>query len=233
MITVACVFNATVPGGTTAACYDPSWVQKLKKNVAKYLSAPHRFVCLTNSTVPGVECIPLQEPGWKGWWCKIELLNPQHFKGPVLYLDLDVFATGPLDEFAKPRLNPVMLRDHFPHLKNNSIMYWDGNDERMHAIYHAFKANTEEAMMRHQGINSLGDQGYMIAILQRNGHTIDVWQDLMGEKGFVPFSFSSKLNPALSEGVLPEATRMVYCLGHPKFHQYRELSFVKQYWPDL
>ena len=231
MLTVACVFWVTGNGGPSVATYyNASWVQKLKRNVAQHLSQPHRFVCLTNTSVPGVECIPLKNPSWNGWWAKIELFEPGMFDGPVLYLDLDLFATGPLDDFVQPRPNLVMLRDHLPHIKNSSVMFWDGRDENMHTIFHSFKADPEKAKANHQYINSLGDQGFIAETLEKQGHTIDLWQDLLGPGGFVPFSMSSRINRELIGGILPSETRLVYCLGNPKFHLFPDLKLVQDHW---
>jgi hypothetical protein len=210
--------------------YDISWVAKLKRNVARHLNEPHKFVCLTNTLIPDVDCIPLKHPSWTGWWSKIELFEPGLFDGPVLYLDLDVFATRSLEDFIQPRENLVMLRDYIKYVNNSTIMYWNGSDERLHSIYTDFVADEEEIKARHWHTCSLGDQGYITDVLERKNYHIDLWQDLLGTEGFIPFSWSMKLNPKLHSGILPEDTRLVYCLGRPKFHQFRQLKFVQEHW---
>jgi hypothetical protein len=90
--------------------YSPIWVQRLKAMVARNLSLPHRFVCLSNVEVPGVEVVPLRQR-WPGWWAKLELFG--HDLGSrVLYLDLDVLVTGSLDEIA---LHPAPMIFAPPH----------------------------------------------------------------------------------------------------------------------
>ncbi len=233
MLTVACVFHATDSDNSMGGYYNASWVHKLKRNVALHLSEKHQFVCLTNTRIEGVRCVPLKHPWWEGWWSKIELFEPGRFHGPVLYLDLDLFATSSLDDFVVPRQNLVMLRDHLDHVKNSSIMYWDGRDKRIHQIFHTFKADPEGAKSRHEHVDSLGDQGFITETLEKQGYTIDLWQDLLGSEGFLPFSFGRMLNLELRGGLLPENTRVVYCLGPPKFHQFEDLSFVKTHWSQV
>lgn len=80
--------------------YGPEWVQRLRNMVARRLDLPHRFVCLSNVTVPGVETIPLP-PCDPGWWAKIALHKPGLLTGRCLYLDLDTLITGDLRPIAE------------------------------------------------------------------------------------------------------------------------------------
>ena len=77
------------------------YVLKLRSMVERNLSAPHRFVCMTEAPDrhPGVECVALAM-GLTGWWNKIEAFKPGLFDGEVLYLDLDSVVTGPLEPLA-------------------------------------------------------------------------------------------------------------------------------------
>lgn len=92
-ITVACVLKS---GGR----YTPIWAQRLKAMVARNLTLPHRFICLSDADVPGIETIPLRH-GWHRWWSKIELFGPAlQDCERALYLDLDTLPVGSLDEVA-------------------------------------------------------------------------------------------------------------------------------------
>jgi hypothetical protein len=101
-LTVACVLWM---GEFEDRHYSPAWVTRLRDQVAAYLPMPHRFVCLSNVDVPGVETLPLVTD-WPGWWAQLEVYNPARELGErVLYLDLDVFVTGdltPIAEFDAP-----------------------------------------------------------------------------------------------------------------------------------
>lgn len=94
-LTVACVLKT---GPFKSRRYSPKWVLRLREMVERNLSLPHRFVCLTDTDIPGVETIRLRK-GWPGYWSKIELFGPNlRDCNRVLYLDLDVLVTGNLDD---------------------------------------------------------------------------------------------------------------------------------------
>lgn len=76
--------------------YTVDWVYRLRDQVAAHLPMPHRFVCFSDTNVPGVESIPLVTR-WRGWWAKMEMFDPRHDLGQrVLYLDLDCFVVDDL-----------------------------------------------------------------------------------------------------------------------------------------
>ena len=77
--------------------YDSYCVQRLQREVNKYLSIPHRFVCVTTREIEGVECIPPIND-LPGWWGKVNLFCWEIMAKQNLYLDLDVVITDSLDE---------------------------------------------------------------------------------------------------------------------------------------
>ena len=89
-------------------------VHVLKSMVARNLSLPHRFVCVTNDNIEGVDCVPLDwrkhVPGTvcirlmqhNGEWCRANLGER------VLSLDIDVVITGSLDHIVA-RTEPIVL----------------------------------------------------------------------------------------------------------------------------
>lgn len=90
--------------------YGPEYVNRLYGMVARHTTAPFDFWCLTDSRAdirPEVRCLPLPELGCelpgntKGIWGKSRLWAEDLGGpiGPVLFLDLDVVITGPMDSF--------------------------------------------------------------------------------------------------------------------------------------
>ena len=77
--------------------YDDYYVQRLQRSVSENLTLPHRFVCLTDRQIDGVETHP-QVEDWPGWWQKISLFKPGVCDEYNLYLDLDVVVTSSLDD---------------------------------------------------------------------------------------------------------------------------------------
>lgn len=152
-LTVACVLRS---GGV----YGPEWVQKLRAGVAANLSCDHRFVCLSDMMVEGVETLSLRHE-YPRWWAKIELFEPGLFTGPTLYLDLDSIVVGPLDdlfEFEGFR----MCRDFLnPKVHNSSVMAWHKD---MSAVYDAFRVAPDDMMKRYdreRPRGRIGDQAFI------------------------------------------------------------------------
>lgn len=249
MLTVACVYK-TFTDFRTGGSYDASWIQKLQRAVSRNLTVPHRFVCLSNSFVPEVDVIPLQND-WTGWWSKIEMFRPGLFNGPVLSLDLDVTFTSNIDFMAGPFPNMMMLKDIVPTIKNSTCMWWDATDPRYGEIYERFRRDPKGLMEFHHLFNmqSMGDQGFITDTVTEMGIEIDLWQEKFDPDLFIPFSFFSRLNPAmdnvtptpdpfsyLNTLVAPDMSedvkkaKMVYCLGKPKFETHVNLEVVKRYW---
>jgi hypothetical protein len=76
--------------------YGPEHVQAMQRQIAKWAPKGTQFVCLTDTDVPGVECIALAHD-WPGWWAKIELFDLASPRG-FFYTDLDNVILGKLDE---------------------------------------------------------------------------------------------------------------------------------------
>lgn len=79
--------------------YDPAYVYALQDAVARNLTIPHTFKCITKQRLDGVETRNPPVP-YQSWWSKIGLFYPGLAKGPSIYLDLDTVITGNLDFLA-------------------------------------------------------------------------------------------------------------------------------------
>jgi hypothetical protein len=126
-LTVACVWYGTR--------YGIEYVEKLRNSVARNLSIPFDFVCITpHQKVPeGVirmsPPIP-HDPKFDGWWQKVGLFSPDLF-GPsqrILYLDLDVVIINSLDTIASSDDSFCMIENFGPNkghaAHNSSCMLW-------------------------------------------------------------------------------------------------------------
>lgn len=96
MITVACLL-----WGDWCAPHGERYVRAMKASVAFHLSLEHRFVCLSDREIEGVETLPLPVSHWKRHLPKLWLYAPENgLTGRVLALDLDDIPVGPLDALA-------------------------------------------------------------------------------------------------------------------------------------
>jgi hypothetical protein len=139
--TVACVWvQGHVP-------FTPDYVTRLASMVARHLTRPYRFVCLTDRPWlfrPPIQTIAIAPPGkLKGWWRKLELFNPHHARkltGRILYLDLDTLVVKPLEPILDwpspfallPDAGTWKGRDGLRVVKryNSSVMVWDAGYPR-------------------------------------------------------------------------------------------------------
>lgn len=173
MITVACVLRS---GGR----YDAEWVARLQRGVARHLSLPHRFVCLSDAPV-GCERIPL-ETDWPGWWSKIELFRPGLLTGPTLYFDLDTVIVGGLDAIAAHPHQFTMAHEFYrPELLCSTAMAWTGDHSH---IWHAMHAMTPERRARYDRWEGkrIGDQAAIEDCMIAKGQKVETFKDLFGER---------------------------------------------------
>lgn len=116
MITVACVYWGTK--------FSKDYVYNLKAAVERNTTVPHRFVCLTDKPLPGIECRFLK-PGYESWWNKIQLFDSSQDLGErVVYFDLDTLIVNNIDWLLNHNGWFMGIEDvgavnkHQPHLKN-------------------------------------------------------------------------------------------------------------------
>jgi hypothetical protein len=213
--------------------YDAGWVQKLQRGVARHLHVPHRFVCLSDMTIPDVTVEPLRHD-WMLFWSKIEMFRPGLFTGPTLYFDIDAMITGNIDALAGPFDGMVMLTDFYPAFRNSGLLWWDAADPRFGVLYQRLLANPFGTMLKHRykavstGNLNYGDQEFIADTMTELGIPLSEWQKIMPKDWFLAFCFEGRLNPVLAQP--PADTRMCYCLGGPKFDQYPQLPLVTANW---
>lgn len=215
MLTVACVLRS---GGV----YDAEWVRKLRDGVARNLTLPHRFVCLSDVDVP-CERIPLGEAsavqgdtyaapnGWMvhpRWWAKLELFR---LTGPTLYFDLDTIIVGSLDIIAAYPHRFTALADFNSGRLGSGVLAWNGD--------HSFlidRFNADPVKIAHHydeiepGRGRIGDQAYIEDRLAERGIEPDTFQGLFGKELIVSY----KVHDCRDK---PPARASVVCFhGSPK-----------------
>lgn len=196
-LNVACVLKS---GGD----YDADHVGRLAAHVKKYLSVPHRFVCLSDIEVP-CEHIPLKH-GWPGWWSKIELFRNGIFKGKVFYLDLDTVIISPIDDLALARHRFTMLHSMSrPTHPGSGVMSWSTD---LSKIYRIFLRNPKHWMKHCTTSECWGDQGFIFAHTPEHP---DYWQDR-----FPGRIVSYKMHCRPNGGRVPHGASIVAYHGRPR-----------------
>lgn len=152
MLKVLCVLRS---GGE----YNPGHVRRLKGEVARNLSLPHEFMCLSDLPGEGYEVLPLIHD-WPRWWAKIELFRPNLLTAgyPVLYLDLDTTIVGPLDDIALGHSFTVLENFWTLGRIGSGLMAWDCD---LSSIYRAFVRAPGAHMKKFVTREMFGDQGFI------------------------------------------------------------------------
>lgn len=150
--------------------YTPDWVYKLYRGVIENTTNSHRFICLSDKEIPGIETIPLKHK-WPGWWSNIELFRPGILSGTNIYIDLDSIITGDVSAISilHEAEDFVMLKDWGKTSKKigyqSSVMMWSGD---WSLIYKKFRKNPEYYMKNLKGGKG-GDQVFIPIALESAG----------------------------------------------------------------
>jgi len=205
--TVACVLKS---GGwrnrSMHVEYLPADVIWLREMVRAHLDRPHRFVCLSDVAVPGVEVIPLQDD-LPGWWSKIELFRT-FVQTRVLYLDLDTVLVGDITAMARHPLHTptlTVLRNLSTRAGNrigSGVMAWSGDYSR---IYRRFMEAPVSHMNDCRTSEKWGDQGFIASQVKVRQYFQDVFPDQV-------VSFKTDLR----RGAPGPANRVVCFHGEPR-----------------
>jgi hypothetical protein len=98
----------------------------------------------------------------RGWWYKMQLFNPQHHAGPLLYFDLDTVIVRNIDWIWQQPTRYFWTVKDFKYLwrpnhagANTSVMWWD--TERYAGTWQEFRSQPLDSI-----INKFpGDQDYV------------------------------------------------------------------------
>lgn len=198
--------------------FDATWVDKLKNAVARNLTIPHRFVCLSDVEVP---CARIHiGVDWPGWWPKLLLFMPGVISGPTVYFDLDTVITDNIDGLAKLSSNFALLRSFFqPSMVGSGMMWFSGRNVPTE-IYTKF-AKMPEAYMAHHERNRqgtyVGDQGFIYDVL---GADVPKLQDEFDGIRSYKYHCVNRLVPG---------TKIVCFAGHPRPNEVDD-KWVKEAW---
>lgn len=161
MLTVICVLKN---GGG----YGPDHVDKLERQVARHLSLPHEFMCLSDVDV-NCRRIAMQHD-WPGWWSKIELFCPGVVTPNTIYIDLDNIILDDFAEIAGCGHDFAMMQNlNRPEMASSAIM-WFGSKIPVE-VYKRFVVNPDIWVKYHQIYAKgpyLGDQAFIWDSLGRD-----------------------------------------------------------------
>jgi hypothetical protein len=225
---------ATVTGPVDCACvihgdaYKWVYVDRLYNMLSRHITAGIRMHVFTEEDRPvPAHMIKHVLLDWEitgpkqSWWYKMQLFNPEHHAGPLLYFDLDTVIVSNIDWIYNLPLRYFWTVRDFKYLWNSthyginsSIMWWD--TQRYDYIWNNFKnIDIKHAIKRWRG-----DQDYITDTL--NKETLRFfepdrvqswrWQCLDGG-----YNFKHKIYQAPNTGTVikPETSVLIFH-GKPK-----------------
>lgn len=234
IVDCACVIHGTG--------YEWIYVERLYNMLVKHIPQGIRFHVYTEhdrSVPPHMTKHILTE--WEGiagpkksWWYKMQLFNPAHLTGNLLYFDLDTVIVRDLSWIPKLSTDYFWGIRDFKYLQrpdysglNSSTMWW--NVAKFSHIWHDFeKLNIKDITRRHQG-----DQDYITRVLTVNERRYFEsqyfesyrWQSLDGGYDFPRRKFKQ---PGSGFKISNE-TAVVVFHGLPKPHQIKNAE-IKELW---
>ena len=221
--------------------YDWVYVERLYNMLQRNISLPIRFHVYTEATrsVPShmIHHV-LEDWGVNGprrsWWYKMQLFNPEHHAGHLLYFDLDTVITNNIDWLWQSDPRFFWAVQDFKRLWqptnigiNSSIMWWD--TRRWHWIWHEFKRQHLGDIFRKYH----GDQDYLTTMIDpdllrywdNNRIQSYRWQALDGG-----YDFTTRRHITPGTGVhIDPCTSVLIFHGNPKPHN-ADNAVIAQHW---
>lgn len=208
------------------------YVENLYNMIQRNLDRSFRFHVFTESSrsVPGhmikhdLENWTVPNAARRSWWYKMQMFNPGHGLGPVLYFDLDVVIAGDISFLTNLDSEYFWALKDFKRLWrpgwtgiNSSVMYWD--NRKFGYIWEDFKEQGRLAIMQKYH----GDQDYLSAIINSTHlkylpeSKIRSWRWEIKDMGW---DFKTRNYRRPNTGTLLDAeTRIMIFHGHPKPHE--------------
>ena len=211
--------------------YSWEYVDKLYNMLCRHLTPKVRFHVYTEATRPVPEPMIKHElVDWgvtgpkKSWWYKIQLFNPAHHCGPLLYFDLDTVIVGNIDWMWQQSTAYFWAIRDFKYLwrpnhtgLNSSVMWW--NTQHYQNIWETFIQQELSTTMRKYP----GDQDYISDIIPENQrrffdtNRVQSWRWQCLDGGY---NFQKRCHRAPGTGTnITDSTSIMIFHGNPKPEQ--------------
>ena len=234
MIDCACVIHSTG--------YDWRYVENLYSMLTRALPGGIRFHVYTehDRSVPPhmIKHILTEWPGIAGpkksWWYKMQMFNPEHHAGNLLYLDLDTVVVRDLSWVTQHDTSYFWGIRDFRYLQNphhsvfnSSFMWW--NVSNFSRIWDQFSQGDIAQLTK----NNQGDQDYItksINVNQRRFFEDRLFQSFRWQCLDGGYNFQRRQPRAPGTGVtIAPDTAVVVFHGQPKPHQISDPA-IAQLW---
>jgi hypothetical protein len=225
--------------------YPADYANRLHRGVARHLSLPHTFHCLTDDPVgldPAIIPHPLPAPDPGTCWNKLHIFERDAAPAgtTILYLDLDVVVTGSLDELISWRHGddfvgqPDWNRPFFPQFNSSVMRLVAGSHQEVAA---SFREANNDGRLRRRDEWDATTRGHDKVVYWRG------WRRFGGDQEWITDALRPKRSVnsrAFPRGWivsykkhgrhgLPAAAKIVVFHGSPKPSEVRD-DYVIEHW---
>lgn len=213
--------------------YDVGYVERLAASVRRNLSAPHRFLCLTERErdvkfSKGIERHAIKDPNLlveKGCFVRLRLFDPgwqsnRQILGRMLSIDLDNVIVGSLDHLLKRDEDLVILQG----VNSNNPCPYNGSifSLRAHTHQYVWQDFSLEKAYRLPYFDFPDDQGWLWHVAPRAG--------AYTPKDDGVYAFQKPGWPKREVSVLPKNACMVAFPGWRDPAKFEHLPWVLKHW---
>ena len=192
--------------------YSDDYVIRLKKMVERNITTEHRFICLSDRAIEGVECF-ITPVDWPGWWQKLYLFTASNYYGGFnLYFDLDVVIVGDVTRLVSAPLSMPKNWARSGHGGcQSSVMSWGIDCSTITRLFDPTKLSAPaNGNYGYYGDKSLwGDQEFITDVLGEPGEVIEPMY------GIYSYKYHCLNGP-------PDDAKVVCFHGSPKPHEVNE-----------
>jgi hypothetical protein len=200
------------------------YINNLYEGVCKHASRPFEFICFTNEDfdlLPGVEIRKFPLVTEHGVLPRIYMFSKEAglFGSQVLCLDLDVVVVGdlsPLMEYEGDFCTRAKFKPGETHKIDGDIMSFNACQDTENMFWNPFILDVDAAVEL-----TGGRERYWVRHVTEN--TADVWQNV-APGAVVSYKWHVKRTG------IPQGASIVSCHGHPRPHQLKDGSNLKQHW---
>lgn len=241
--------NKSSTGIVDCAClihgsaYDWVYVERLYNMLDRFLSNGLRLHVYTEhdrSVPPYMIKHCLEDwPGIKGpkksWWYKIQMFNPEHHSGNLLYFDLDTMLVDDVGWIATHSIDYFWTLRDFRYLQratwnnmNSSVMWW--NVERFKDVWEEFNRQGHDRVIK----SWHGDQDFIEATIDHNrkryleSSRFQSWRWQCWDGG-MDFRTKQQRNPGQGTAIAPDVCAVIFH-GHPKPHEIQNDPIIDNFW---
>jgi len=202
------------------------YVKILRDSVARNLSLPHKFVCLTDQEISddGIETLPIYAPSTMGNLTKLALYNPTYgFDDRMVCMDIDLVVTGDLDEMFSYD-GEIATRAAFRSKEQNWVPDGDMSVQNMSYSrrYEIWDKITRQISKIEKNTSGAERKFY-------KQWTRQIWPDMDFIQELFPGQLLSFKQDNIRGQGLSKNTRLVSFHGKPKPHEL-DIPWIKRNW---